>query len=282
MDEYLSAPRGLHGTQDHDNMAPTSPGSASIAESTPDPRDTDALSQISADLAAISATMLTRKDKAEMVAELRRQVEDLDNRGRRNNIRVRGIPETEGENPHEILTSLFSQLLRDEAPPDFGIERAHRTLRTPRRDGLHRDVICCLLSFQLKESIMRAARAQHDVPFMDTRFSLYQNLSTLTLDARWALKPITRLLQEKRILYKWGYPFSLQAKVENHWHIIRWPNDIPHFLWATGLPHVTVPNWIFEGPPARATGPNEPSRNLHGSQDPRAQRIRGGPVGPEE
>ncbi|CAH2294011.1 Hypothetical predicted protein [Pelobates cultripes] len=160
MDEYLSTPQGLRGTRDHDNMAPTSPGSASMAESTPDHQDMDALSQISADLAAISASMLTRKDKAEMVAELRsvireeieavrsnltalehrvddlevdrmRQVEDLDNRARLNNIRVRGIPETEGDNPHGMLTSLFSQLLGDKAQSDFGIERAHRALRAP-------------------------------------------------------------------------------------------------------------------------------------------------------
>ncbi|CAH2296047.1 Hypothetical predicted protein [Pelobates cultripes] len=71
MDEYLSTPRGLQGTRDRDNMAPASPGTASMAESTPDPQDMDALTQISVDLAAISATMLTRKDKTEMVAELR-------------------------------------------------------------------------------------------------------------------------------------------------------------------------------------------------------------------
>ncbi|CAH2222530.1 Hypothetical predicted protein, partial [Pelobates cultripes] len=32
-----------------------------------------------------------------------RQVEDLENRGRRNNIRVRGLPESEGETPREGL-----------------------------------------------------------------------------------------------------------------------------------------------------------------------------------
>ncbi|CAH2329754.1 Hypothetical predicted protein [Pelobates cultripes] len=63
-----------------------------------------------------------------ILLDLRRQIEDLDNQGRRNNIRVRGLPEVDGEVPQELLIGLFAQLLGDSYPPDFGIERAHRAL----------------------------------------------------------------------------------------------------------------------------------------------------------
>ncbi|CAH2312579.1 Hypothetical predicted protein [Pelobates cultripes] len=161
MDDFLTGPRGLQ--DDTASSVPASPGS-SIAGSSRGTIDPAALSQISMDIAAISSSMLTRRDKSEMVAELRavireeiaavradltalehrvdaldadriqnahrqqavdlattrqgnllldlrRQVEDLDNRGRRNNIQVRGLPEAEGERPQEILTGLFTHLL---------------------------------------------------------------------------------------------------------------------------------------------------------------------------
>ncbi|CAH2281724.1 Hypothetical predicted protein [Pelobates cultripes] len=288
MDDFLTGPQGLQNATD--TSIPASPGS-SIAGSSSGTIEPAALSQISLDIAAISSSMLTRRDKSEMVAELRavireeiaavradlttlehhvdaldaerlqnshrqqavdlattrqgnllldlhRQVKDLDNRGQRKNIRVRGLPETEGEMPHEILTGLFTHLLGEAAPEDFGIERAHRALQAPRRDGLPRDTICALSSFPLKEELMRAARSRPDLRYMDAPVSLYQDLSQTTLDARRALRPLTRLLQERRIPYKWGFPFSLQARVDNLWHVLRWPTDVPRFLRSAGFPHV--------------------------------------------
>ncbi|CAH2306742.1 Hypothetical predicted protein [Pelobates cultripes] len=329
MDDYLATPQIHGGAREPDKMAPGSPGSSGGNGSSRGSPGGDTLSQMSADLTAISANMLTRSDKAAMVAELRaaireevmavrrdlavleqrvdsleedrlqtshrlqsadlaasrqgiiildlrRQVEDLDNRGRRNNIRVGGMPESEGESPRELLTGLFHHILGDEAPMEFGFERAHRALRAPRRDGLPRDLICCLQSFPLKEAIMRAARSQRVIQYGDAQISLYHDLSSLTLDARRALKPITSLLQEKRIPYKWGFPFSLQAKVDNQWHILRWPNEVPRFLQAAGLPHVVVPNWILECPPA----PDVPAETLSAATSLGPRRR--GPGGPEE
>ncbi|CAH2275139.1 Hypothetical predicted protein [Pelobates cultripes] len=316
-------------------MAPSSPSTSSVTGSVTDMPGTDALAQMSVDLAAISANMLTRGDKTALVSELRtvireeiaavrrdltaleqrvdeleehrlhathhqqaadlatarqgnillemrRQVEDLDNRGRRNNIRVRGLPESDDESPRELLTGLFVQLLGEDAPPEIPMERAHRALRGPRSDGQPRDMICCLTSFQQKDAIMRAARAQRSIAYMDSQVMLFQDLSSLTLDARRALKPLTTMLQEKRIPYKWGFPFSLQAKIDNRWHTLRWPNDVPRFLQSTGLPHVHVQNWILENPPARPTGPYPVAENLLGGRAAPPPRRRGGPDGPEE
>ncbi|CAH2283458.1 Hypothetical predicted protein [Pelobates cultripes] len=80
------------------------------------------------------------------------------------------------------------------------------------------------------------------------------------------------MLQEKRIPYKWGFPFNLQARTGNVWHTIRWPNDVPRFLNATSLPTVQIPNWILEGPPAWATGPSEVAHNLQVDPVPRWRR----------
>ncbi|CAH2320541.1 Hypothetical predicted protein [Pelobates cultripes] len=170
------------------------------------------------------ATDLATTRQGNILLDLRHQIEDLDNRGRRNNIRIQGLPEAKGEVPQEILAGLFTELLGDAAPSDFGIERAHRALRAPRRDGLRRDRICALVSFQLKESLMLATRTQQHITYMDAQVSLFQDLSTITLDARRALRPLTCLLQERSIPYKWGFPFSLQRalrreqQAQQRWH----------------------------------------------------------------
>ncbi|CAH2315774.1 Hypothetical predicted protein [Pelobates cultripes] len=170
MDGYLSAPDDLRATRWSDKMASYSPVADSTADSQCSLARSETLTQISAELAAISANMLTICDKEELVTELqatiqevrrdltalksrvddleaehpqaehtqqaaelataqqgnvllelRMQVEDLDNRGWRNNIHIRGLP----EKPDEALSlfmGLFTQRLGDSAPDDFGIE----------------------------------------------------------------------------------------------------------------------------------------------------------------
>ncbi|CAH2225608.1 Hypothetical predicted protein [Pelobates cultripes] len=144
----------------------------------------------------------------------------------------------------EEIMEVFTQILGEEAHEEYHIERSHRALRPPRRDGLPRNIIFCLLSFRLKEAIMQAARPQA-ITFKDATVSLYQDLSTLTLEAHQALRTLTCLLQERRIPYKWGFPFNLQAK-DNVWRTLRWPNEVSGLLRALNLPAVSVPNAILD------------------------------------
>ncbi|CAH2277666.1 Hypothetical predicted protein [Pelobates cultripes] len=96
-----------------------------------------------------------------MLLALRRQVEDLDNRSRRSNIRVRGMPKSEdGENAEELLTGLFLFIIGADASAKMRFDRAHRALRPRLREGDPQDIICCLHSYSLKEKIMRATRTR--------------------------------------------------------------------------------------------------------------------------
>lgn len=92
--------------------------------------------------------------------ELHRHLEDLDNRGRCHNLRVRGLPKPiEPSQLTRTTVALFNDLL--ERPPDAPIElaRLHRALRPRLKDtDPPRDVVCCLVSFPQKEEILRKAR----------------------------------------------------------------------------------------------------------------------------
>ncbi|CAH2248607.1 Hypothetical predicted protein [Pelobates cultripes] len=88
-----------------------------------------------------------------------RQLEDLDNRDHRSNIRIHGVPEADGDGASiaEILTQLFQIILCDDAPDHFRFEWTHRAFRPWSAEGGPRDIICCLYSFPLKEQIMQKA-----------------------------------------------------------------------------------------------------------------------------
>lgn len=61
--------------------------------------------------------------------QLKKLVEDLEARGRRNNLRIRGFPEgCEGDSIVGFLEQVLPEILDLDFPRGFIIERAHRTL----------------------------------------------------------------------------------------------------------------------------------------------------------
>lgn len=87
---------------------------------------------------------------------MQRQMEDIDNRGRKNNLRVR-VPESiEYDQIQQTVTAIFNNLLERPATERIEMERIHRALR-PKGSNTDppRDIICCLTSFCIKEEILR-------------------------------------------------------------------------------------------------------------------------------
>ncbi|CAH2225901.1 Hypothetical predicted protein, partial [Pelobates cultripes] len=76
MDEFLSTPQDTRSAWFLDKMVPASPGAERIASSAQGSHRGETLRQISSALAAISANMLSRTDKAEMLAEIRTAIRE--------------------------------------------------------------------------------------------------------------------------------------------------------------------------------------------------------------
>lgn len=123
--------------------------------------------------------------------DMNRHLEDLDNRGRRNNICVRGIPETvEYVQIIPALQRVFSSLLERQEDMEIDFVRAHTALRPKGPDTAPPcDIICCLQSFTFKEEIMRKARKNLQIIFNGANIMLFQDLSQITLRNRRALHP---------------------------------------------------------------------------------------------
>ncbi|CAH2300905.1 Hypothetical predicted protein [Pelobates cultripes] len=99
----------------------------------------------------IEATNAAIARQGAMLLQIRRQTEDLDNRGRRSNIRIHNIPEAPGEEDvGAMLTDLFREILGPDAPQHFDFDRAHRALRPRTTENPLRDIICCLHEYRIK------------------------------------------------------------------------------------------------------------------------------------
>ncbi|CAH2295689.1 Hypothetical predicted protein [Pelobates cultripes] len=97
--------------------------------------------------AKTSTLVVTRQGN--MLLALRRQTEDLDNRGRWSNIRIRGLPEPPAKGDVEAtLTDLFLDILGPDMPDTLTFDRVHRANRPCMADNTPRDVIYCLHQYR--------------------------------------------------------------------------------------------------------------------------------------
>lgn len=202
--------------------------------------------------------------------ELHRQVEDLDNRGRRHNVRVRGVPEgiDQAALQHTVC-SIFNDLLGRPADSPVEMERIHRALRPPPRDNEPpRDIICCIVNFPLKEEILKKARDRGRILLNGTEVKLFQDLSQITLQNRRTLRPLLEVLRSHNIQYRWKFPFCLSASTRGRTAFLRTPEDLPAFCEQMDIPQMDIPQWhafYF---------PVDPWKPVSYESSPKAQRHR--------
>ncbi|CAH2321451.1 Hypothetical predicted protein [Pelobates cultripes] len=182
------------------------------------------------------------QDLREQLRSLEDSNEDLNNRTRRNNIRVRGIPETiSTELLTATLTEVFQHLLPEASTADLLMDRAHRALRAPSTNtATPRDVIVRLHFYHIKARIMKAAR-ETPIEVEGVQVQLFQDLAPTTLKRRRDLRPLTQHLTQHGLRYAWGHPFKLIVCREGRFHSISHAAEIPALLDHLGLPRLPEP-----------------------------------------
>ncbi|OCT88259.1 hypothetical protein XELAEV_18016891mg [Xenopus laevis] len=119
--------------------------------------------------------------------ELQDKIEDMENRSRRVNIRIRGLPESY-KNLEDDMTEFFSNLVPQLPTSKLEIDRIHRALGRPPQEGNPRDVILKLTTTPPKKLLC---------------------MQQATIAKRQSFKPITAVLQQHNIKYRWAFPFRL-------------------------------------------------------------------------
>lgn len=99
------------------------------------------------------------KTQYQRMVAIQLQAEEAENRSRRNNIRIKGIPETvPASELRETVMTMLNKILENPLDTHIELDRVHRvpTMRyhaqiTPR------DIVCRVHFFRVKEDIIRAA-----------------------------------------------------------------------------------------------------------------------------
>lgn len=147
----------------------------------------------------------------EEIAWLKNKVADLEDRSRRKNLKIRGIPETiPAAQLLPYTQALFSTLLPSLSAQDLIVDRIH-CLPKPAflPENTPRDVLLRVHYYHIKEQILTTSRKADDRHPQYAEIQILPDLSRHTLQQRRNLATITKALRNHHILHKWKYPAKL-------------------------------------------------------------------------
>uniref|UniRef100_H2ZVN2 L1 transposable element RRM domain-containing protein n=1 Tax=Latimeria chalumnae TaxID=7897 RepID=H2ZVN2_LATCH len=161
-------------------------------------------------------------DHEARLRELWDRVQDLENRSRRNNIRVIGVPEgVEGNGvsgPTMLLSILQDCLLLGESDP-IEVEQAHRTLGPrPAPDQRPRPIIARLLRFQDRERILRLAREAGELYWRGGKIMIFPDMSRELAAQRKCFTLARCCCMELGLRHALQYPVVLRVTVDGRLH----------------------------------------------------------------
>lgn len=70
-------------------------------------------------------------------------------------------------------------------------------------------------------------RGARYVDFDGAKLSFFPDLSHRTLMQHQATKPLLEVLQDAKLIYRWGFPFNLSVTKDGQQFILRNEDDLP-------------------------------------------------------
>uniref|UniRef100_A0A8C5WEX0 Uncharacterized protein n=1 Tax=Leptobrachium leishanense TaxID=445787 RepID=A0A8C5WEX0_9ANUR len=173
----------------------------------------------------------------ERIQHLEQQVEDLSKRSRRNNLRLRGLPESVTSSAlGETVMTMLMTLLPDYTADQLLLDRVHRALRARAAPPAGpRDVIFRFHYFTSKVAVLRALR-HSPLVYQDAELQIFQDLAPSTLARRRPWKPIADHLRGHGVRFAWGFPLKMMAFQNGSTTICASLAGAPAFLAQLGLP----------------------------------------------
>lgn len=164
------------------------------------------------------------------VRDLIEHVDDLDNRGRRCNVSIIGLPEnTEGTDPVTFLETWIPEYLQMKVKGNrVKIDRAHRVMaransKNKGKDGKEgsnrcsrpRPLIIKLYNFRAKQRIMAAARKlgsrDSESASTEPKISFFNDFSAGVVRRRKAFEGVKARLRKMKVEYALLYPATLRV-----------------------------------------------------------------------
>lgn len=149
------------------------------------------------------------------------KMEDMENRLRRNNVRILGLSKRcGGSNPIGFMEKwLMETFGKDVFSPFFAIERAHRVpYRVPLPGVQPRAFLVKLLFFKDKETIHQKARERRDIYYNGVKILFFPDFSAVLQKKRAKLVEVKKKLQQLKIVYAMLYTSRLQVVALGEMH----------------------------------------------------------------
>lgn len=140
------------------------------------------------------------------------RADDLENRLRRNNLRILGLPErSEGQHPCEFIERWLKELLPEaQFSPLFAVERAHRVPARPLPPGAPpRPFLARMLSSKDRDAALQAARKIPELKHNGASISIFPDFSAAPQKLR--ATDVKRRLRGYSIPYSMAYPARLRV-----------------------------------------------------------------------
>lgn len=181
---------------------------------------------------------ITAMDKAHATLQkdynkLQEKYMDLENRSRRQNLRVVGISEDiEAGNPSRFIAEFFSEVLGEENfDSPILIDRAHRTLAPkPRAGERPRAMIARLHYYTDREKILQLSRSKGNLFYKGSPVHIFPDMSPEVSKLRASFNPVKVKLRNAGIPYSLYYPAKLIITVDNTKHSFTDPRTAENFI----------------------------------------------------
>ena len=175
-----------------------------------------------------SQTELTKAVKK--IAYLESKAEDMENRSRKKNLRLFGLPEgAEGSRPLlEFINDMLPRWLDLNSERSFVLERVHRTMGPP-KPNQHRAVLIRFLQFQDREFVFRSTK-QCTITHEGNRLFFAQDLSAETMRQRRVFDAARKMFVERGNFRGFQYnPCKMRILYSGKIHLFSSPKEAEDF-----------------------------------------------------
>ena len=150
--------------------------------------------------------------------DLTTRYEDLQNRLRRNNMRIYRVAEkSEGKDMKQFVKELIKEVLQPMPDVNLQFERAHRALRAKSSDpdAAPRSIIVKFLDFTAKEAVLKQAWSQKQMLYNEQPIFFDHDYSPVLQKKRMQVRDVVYKLKEKNIKAKCIYPAQIRITTQD-------------------------------------------------------------------
>lgn len=188
---------------------------------------------------SLEETEAVLKSAIKRISFLEAKTDDLENRGRRKNLRIFGIREgAEGTRPlYDFINDMLPKWLGMPAQKSFTLERVHRTLASG-SPNQNRAVLVRFLKFQEKEFVYRGTR-KREITHDGLRLTFVQDLSAETVRVRRGFHPVIKKFLDINAFRGFQYnPCRLRVLYSGKIRLFSTPQEAEEFY--NNLPQATA------------------------------------------